>query len=67
MYATEPDLSPEDRFHELAGIFAIGILRLKSRPQGIAGPADPADQETSNSAEKPLGLRSRKRLYVLTG
>ena len=50
MPATEPELTPEERFRELAAILAAGILRLRIRP----GAAVSAPEESAESSRNSL-------------
>jgi len=38
MPATEPNLTPEERFHEIATILAGGLLRLRTLPETPPSP-----------------------------
>lgn len=61
------DLSPGERFSEIAAILATGVLRLKSRPMIASESAVPASKKAADSSEKPLEYQAEKRLHVLTG
>jgi len=45
MHSTEADLTPQQRLRELAGIFASGILRLRTCPKTSQGEAAPRSQD----------------------
>ena len=40
MQSTDGDLTPAERFREIAAILATGLLRLKTRPESLPDPAD---------------------------
>jgi len=81
MHSTDVPLSAEERFREVAGILAAGLLRLRSRPQLAATsdmPGEPAcaeasagrhvpPQESADSAQKALGLPATPRPDPGTG
>jgi hypothetical protein len=58
MHSTEADLSPAERRREIAAIFAVGILRLSTRPETTPEPAgsgaESAPANRPDSAQKSL-------------
>jgi len=68
--APDADLTPEERFSEVARILAGGLLRLKPRP-GSALVADighvPPEGNPSDSRQKALELRADLRTHVPSG
>ena len=62
----EDNLSPDERFHEVAAILAAGLLRLKSRATSAQEFDASAPQETLGFAKKPLECPAEKRLHVHT-
>ena len=56
---------PEDRRRQVAAILAVGLLRLRTRPQ-LAATSDISGEhvpprESSESSQKPLGLPATPR------
>jgi hypothetical protein len=55
MHMTEADLTPQDRLRELAGIFASGILRLRTcRGTAASPPTDATEESSEIPPESPL-------------
>ena len=63
----DDNLSPDERFRQVAAILAAGLLRLKSRPNSATESNDSVLKKTLDFAEKPLEYPAEKRLHVLTG
>jgi len=63
----DDNLSPDERFRQVAAILAAGLLRLKSRRNAAAESNAPASREAHDSARKPLEYPAEKRLHVHTG
>ena len=57
---TDPNLTPDERFHEIAAILAKGVLRL-----GMLQPAPPENSPTS--PQKALDVAAEQRLHVSVG
>jgi len=57
---TDCRVTPDERFHQIAGILASGVLRLGTKP--VAGP-----QKTIKSPKKALDVAAQKPLHVLVG
>jgi len=60
-------LRPDERFEELAGILASGLLRLKASKVPPPESADSPPPKSPNSAEKLLELSTEKRLSASGG
>ena len=64
MSARDPDqMTDEQRFQEVAKLFATAILRLQARPSG----ATASSQKTPESSAHPLELSAETRLSVTSG
>jgi hypothetical protein len=59
-------LTPEQRFHELARLLAVGLRRLLSRPS-VADSASLQPQQTQKTTSNWLDLSADLRLSVHTG
>ena len=57
---TDCELTPDERFHQIAGILARGVLRLCAKP-------DSAPEEDTISPQKALDVAAQKRLHVPIG
>ena len=63
MSTRNPDqMTDEQRFQEVAGLFATAILRLQARPSGVTD----SSQKTPESSAHPLELSDPTRLSVTT-
>jgi hypothetical protein len=62
------NLTPQDRFHEIAAVLAVGVLRLRAR---AAASADPDEHSAPKNPEKTgnscLELSAKTVLSVHTG
>ncbi len=61
------ELSPEQRRRELAGIFAIGVARLRQRRLLVGEPAAPPPETAPKSAASCLEVSGETVLSVHTG
>ena len=61
-------LTPEDRFREIAAIFAIALLRLRERAAlGSDAPAHPASENLSQASTEPLEVSAETSVTVHGG
>jgi hypothetical protein len=61
------ELSPEQRRHELTGILAVGVTRLRQRRLLAGEPAAPPPETAPKSAASCLEVRDETVLSVHTG
>lgn len=71
MRTTDIQLTPAERFHELAGILAGGLVRIRTRTglmPASRGPGEHAEPDNSSlSFQKPLGFSATPRTDCLDG
>ncbi len=58
---------PTDRFAEIAGILAAGVLRLRKRYLLAENTAETTPRTSSDSANEGLDYHAEKRLSVQCG
>ena len=56
-------MTDDQRFQEVARLFATAILRLQARPSGVLS----SSQKTPESSARPLELSDETRLSVTNG
>jgi len=66
MPATEPDLTPEERFREIATILAAGLLRLRILPETTASSPTSIPGKSSESPRNSLLCEGRTYVALTT-
>jgi hypothetical protein len=62
------DLTPQDRFREIAALLAVGVLRLRSRAATSADPDEhSAPENPQKTGDSCLELSAQTVLSVHTG
>jgi hypothetical protein len=66
--AQPADLTPEERFHELTQLLALGLSRLgRHRQHAAISGADPTARESAEILASALELQANKSVTVHTG
>jgi hypothetical protein len=61
------DLTPDERFHELARLFALGVLRLNTPALSLEDSAHPATKAHSEFDTNELAVCGEKSVTVHAG